>query len=317
MKRSNYTALLAGILLLAGLAFIGFHYGDFARFVQLLAHIDPLWIFAAALLQAATYCSLALIWYRILAVNAIHYPFIQLIPLALAKLFADQALPSGGISGIAFVIRVFKQRHVAGPVGMGVMLLSLLSFYIAYAIVAVLSFLAFWSHHDAHRWMAMVVALFMVISLVVPGALLLLTRRGERSGLPEWLARVPGIAGIVDTFKDVPDELLRKPWLVVEITAYQVLIFVLDAATLWAMLAALGDTVAPFLVFACFVIASVVSTVSLIPLGLGSFELTCVGLLVSVGVGVESAMTATLLLRGFTLWIPMIPGLLLTRRAIS
>ncbi|NTW53221.1 MAG: hypothetical protein HGB15_00300 [Chlorobaculum sp.] len=55
---------------------------------------------------------------------------------------------------------------------------------------------------------------------------------------------------------------------------------------------------------------------SLIPLGLGSFELTCAGVLVSLGARLETALTATLLLRGFTVWLPMIPGLLLTRRAL-
>ncbi len=32
-----------------------------------------------------------------------------------------------------------------------------------------------------------------------------------------------------------------------------------------------------------------------------------------LGVTLEAAFTATLLLRGFTLWLPMIPGLWLTK----
>jgi hypothetical protein len=59
-----------------------------------------------------------------------------------------------------------------------------------------------------------------------------------------------------------------------------------------------------------------IAMLSLIPLGLGSFETTCTGLLVMQGIPVETALTATLLLRGFTLWLPMIPGLILTRREL-
>jgi uncharacterized membrane protein YbhN (UPF0104 family) len=33
-----------------------------------------------------------------------------------------------------------------------------------------------------------------------------------------------------------------------------------------------------------------------------------------LGVGFEAAIAATLLLRGFTLWLPLIPGLFATRR---
>ncbi|UWX57121.1 flippase-like domain-containing protein [Chlorobaculum sp. MV4-Y] len=56
--------------------------------------------------------------------------------------------------------------------------------------------------------------------------------------------------------------------------------------------------------------------IALTPPGSGAFELTCTGLLVSLGTKVETALTATLFLRGFTVRIPMIPGLLLTRRAL-
>jgi hypothetical protein len=93
-------------------------------------------------------------------------------------------------------------------------------------------------------------------------------------------------------------------------------LIMLAAATLWAMLFALGEPAGFAVPFAAFVVATIVATLSLIPLGLGSFELTCAGLLVSLGARLETALTATLLLRGFTVWLPMIPGLLLTRREL-
>ena len=316
MERSKYIALIPGILLLAALAYVALNYGELERFAELVAHVDPLWIALASLFQAGTYFSLAMVWHRALAVNGANYPLGRLFPLAVAKLFADQALPSAGISGIAFVIDAFKQRDISGPVGMGTMLLSLLSYYIAFAIVAIASFLALWLHHDVHRWTVIVAGLFFVLVIAVPGAILLLTRRGGRNDLPAWLARLPVIAGVVETFHDVPDDMLRKPRLLFEATLWQSAIFALDAATLWAMLAAVGEPLGFQLAFPAFVVASMVATISLIPLGLGSFELTCAALLVSQGARLETALTATLLLRGFTVWLPMIPGLLLTRRAL-
>jgi uncharacterized membrane protein YbhN (UPF0104 family) len=41
-----------------------------------------------------------------------------------------------------------------------------------------------------------------------------------------------------------------------------------------------------------------------VPLGLGIFEASLVAMLRVVGVSIEAALTATLLLRGFTLWLP-------------
>ena len=69
--------------------------------------------------------------------------------------------------------------------------------------------------------------------------------------------------------------------------------------------------------FASFVIASVVATLAWIPGGLGTFEGTCVAMLHLHGVPIEAALAATLLLRGFTFWLPMLPGFALARRELA
>lgn len=56
-----------------------------------------------------------------------------------------------------------------------------------------------------------------------------------------------------------------------------------------------------------------VATIAPIPLGLDSFEATCVGMLGVIEVPIETALTATLLLRGFTLWLPMLASMWLVR----
>ena len=66
--------------------------------------------------------------------------------------------------------------------------------------------------------------------------------------------------------------------------------------------------------FASLVIASVAMTVILTPGGLGPFESACVAMLTLFRVPVEAALAATLLLRGFTYWLPMLPGLWVSRR---
>jgi len=63
--------------------------------------------------------------------------------------------------------------------------------------------------------------------------------------------------------------------------------------------------------------ASLAATVGPMPLGLGTFEAVCVTVLHLQGLSVEIALMATLLLRGFTFWLPMIPGLVLARRELK
>ena len=94
-------------------------------------------------------------------------------------------------------------------------------------------------------------------------------------------------------------------------------VFALDALTLWLAFRALGDTPAIWVPFVSFIMASMAATLGPIPLGLGTFEAACVGMLSLLGVAIESALAATLLLRGLTFWLPMVPGLWLARREIA
>jgi hypothetical protein len=199
---------------------------------------------------------------------------------------------------------------------MSVMLVSILSYYGAYVLVAAAAIFVLWVNHDIHQWIIMTSALFFLIAVTIPAAILFLKQWGGAREFPEWLVRMPHIAGLLGVYADAPGRVLRNPFLLIEATLFQIAIFLLDTATLWAMLHALGEDVSPLLAFPCFVIASIVAMLSLIPLGIGAFEVTCAGLLVMLGIRVESAFAATLLLRGFTLWLPMIPGLWLTRRVL-
>ncbi len=62
--------------------------------------------------------------------------------------------------------------------------------------------------------------------------------------------------------------------------------------------------------------ANVVATVAFVPMGLGTFEGGCIGMLLFLGVSIEAALAATILLRGFTFWLPMGPGLWFARREL-
>jgi uncharacterized membrane protein YbhN (UPF0104 family) len=68
------------------------------------------------------------------------------------------------------------------------------------------------------------------------------------------------------------------------------------------------------IVFGSFVMASAVSSLAWVPGGLGTFEASSVAMLHLQGIGIESALAATLLLRGMTFWLPMVPGFAMARR---
>jgi uncharacterized protein (TIRG00374 family) len=121
---------------------------------------------------------------------------------------------------------------------------------------------------------------------------------------------------LLDTVAQAPDRLLRDRDLLLRVTACNALVFLADAGSLFACLHALGQSASFGTAFIALIMASIVVTLGPIPLGLGSFEATSTATLRLLGVSFEAAFAATILLRILTLWLPLLPGMVLMRSAI-
>lgn len=308
----QWAGWLFGLLVLLAVVAVAAHLGDIERLVELLRSLSPAWLLLALLLQSATYVSLGLTWYIGLHHAGVERPVHELLPLTLAKLFVDQVAPTGGLSGTAFLVAALVRRGVPAPACMSVLLANLMGHYGANLLAALLAFALLWQAHEAKPWMAGIFGLFALLSVAIPAATLALRRFGPRA--PAWLLRVPGVASLARAASNAPTTLLGRPRLLAAMTGLGIAVIFLDAATLWVMLAALGLPTSYQVAFPSYLLAMMVATVGPIPLGLGTFEATCVAVLVLQRVPIEGALTATLLLRGFTTWVPLLPGLLLARR---
>lgn len=315
VKGHQFRSLFFGILLLAGVIAAVTHIGEIEHFAKLAREAKPKWLLVALLLQFGTYVCTAAVWKQALHFVNIRQSFFSFVPLALAKLFADQALPSGGASGISFFVAALKRRGVPTDLCMAMMLVSLVAYYLAYLIVALASLALLWFYHAIHIWILLLVGLFCLVAVAIPAGALFLQHWSKRA-IPKLLTRLPNVRGLLQGFTQAPKHLLRNRSLVVTSILLYVAVFLLDAATLWIMLLAIGQNVSFLAAFPSFVVSSIVATLSPVPLGLGIFEASSVGMLNTLGIPVEAALTATLLLRGFTLWLPMLPGLWLARREL-
>ncbi len=305
-----------GLLLLLALILAVTHFGEIRHFVALMEQAEPGWLLVALLLQVATYVAVAGVWQRALAHARMRLPLTELVPLGLAKLFSDQAMPTGGMSGTAFFVAALHRRGISTELCMAVMLVSLVAYYGAYLAVTTASVLLLWLHHALQAWIVVLAMVFGLVAVAIPAAGLWLQSRGDRPA-PKLLLRAPGLAPMLQAFARVSHGLVRDRALLAIAMTLHGAVFLLDATTLWVMLKAVGQDVSFWVALPSFVMASVVATLALVPLGLGTFEAGCVTLLGSLGVPIEAALTATLLLRGFTLWLPMLPGLWVTRRALD
>lgn len=304
---------ILGALALLALVAAVLHFGEIEQFTRLARQARPAWLLGALVLQGFTYVGAAAVWYVALAQCRQPQPFATLVSLGLAKVFADQALPSGSASGSVLVVNLLKARGVQEDVSMSALLTGLLSYYLAFLLAVLVSFVILLGTHHTNGWILSAIAVFSLIAAGLPLLVLWVRRRGEN--LAPWLTRrFPAVWRVLHQIHCAPLHLFSSPKLAVQTLSCQFLVFVLDAATLWVMLRAVGYSATPLIVFPCFVMATVAATLGLIPLGLGTFEGVCVGMLRLFGVPLAVAFAATLLLRGFTLWLPMLPGLWLAEK---
>jgi Mg2+-importing ATPase len=312
-KVARWFTWLLGAAALAAVVLVVLHVTEEREFIALLEQAHPWWLLWALGLQAATYVAQAGVWRLVLRRAGNHLPFGAACRLSLAKLFVDQALPSLGLSGTVVVTQALEARGQPRAAVMAAVAVDLASYFAAYVLCLVVALAILVGRGEASGLVLAVAALFLVFGTSLAVAILSLSGRvpGAWTGR---LLRVPGIGRAVTLLLQAEPHIARNPSVLARATVLQVTIAVLDAATIWVLVRGLGTAASPGAVFASFMISSLLRTLGFMPGGLGIFEAASVATLALAGIPVPAALSATLLFRGLSFWLPMLPGLAFSRR---
>ncbi len=292
------------------------HYSELGELKRLLESLDPRWLLAAAAIQTATYFCAARIWQVALRREHQHVGLLRLVRLSLVMLFTNQALPSAGLSGGSVVVHALRRTRVPAKVAMGALLVGLITMYIAYLVAIPISLLLLRLYHALSVGQAVAVAAgFAGVAFGVVIAVAWY-RRSLAPRMSGRIKDIPVIGALLVAIGRAPARLLRDRGVLTHATVLQFVEFMLDAATLHVIVAAFGVRTSPAAMFGSYVIASTVSRMVPVPMGLGSSEASLVLMLRAVGLSLEAAMASTLVFRGFTFWFPMLPGLVFARHEL-
>lgn len=312
---THWLSWLIGAALVIAVAMLALHFSEARAIASLAERAQPRWLLLALLLQASTYFAQGEIWRCIASAAQLPLSRTLTFKLSLAKLFIDQTLPSAGISGTAAVAKHLEQRGMAKSAVMAGVNLSIASYFTAYILALIFALLLLpW---PASSRFIMLGALSFIICCAGLVALLLILPGHMSGSMVRRLARLRAAKSLLDALTEANTALLRKRSLLLSVCAWQLAIILLDAATLWALIMALGTTAAAPAVFASFMIANVFRSIGFLPGGLGTFEAASVLALQSTGVPLPVSLSATLLFRGLSFWLPMIPGAWMSRRLLS
>jgi uncharacterized protein (TIRG00374 family) len=313
---ANWRSWLLALLLIAGVVVAVLHWGDVKKFADLVAHSRPLWLLAAAAAQLLTYVALAAQWARVLRAADCRAPFGKLLGLTVAKHFADQMVPTAGMSGNVVVVDRLQAIGASRGVAVAALILTIIAYYAAYGVAALVALVLIWLRGNTSWVIIGLISASLGLSAAVPALALWLQKKGAKA-IPAWLRRIRAVCELFEMIKEAPTTLVRDLSLVAQLTALNGAVFALDGWTMQLSLFSLGID-APFdAAFVAFIMASIVVTLGPIPMGLGSFEAVSIGMLRAMGVPFEAALSATLLFRGFTLWIPLVPGMFAARKQLK
>lgn len=302
-----------GIAFAAGIVVAATHYSEVLTLFQLMGKIQPSWLGAALIAQAGTYFAQAEIWRIVARKTGNGLPISLLYKLALSKLFIDQAIPSAGVSGTVVVAKSLSSRGLSNGAVVAAVVINTTSFFIAYVIaLAVALVIVIVSGHASSLILSVSVA-FMVLGTGLTVGMLALTPE-NLSRIPKRIQRFKFVQNALRDVREADSRLVRDKWLQSVATLYQLLTFLLDAATLWILMRALGGQPTFNGVFASFMVANLFRSISFIPGGLGTFEAAVVYMLKTAGTAYSAGLTAALLFRGITFFLPMAPGMWFSHR---
>ncbi len=313
---TSWLVWLVGAAACGALILVVTHLSEEEEFMRLLRQIDVFWLGLALILQAGTYVLQGIVW-RVVAVAKGQVLSVgKSFELSLAMLFVDQALPSGGISGVAVVSGALTRMGMPRAVVSAAVLVDVAMYHLAYGCCMALALAV--ALHQGHLpgWVTWAMLVFVLVEAGVCAFLISLP-----SGGVVWvktrLRRFAKLTRLLQWVEHAPSGSFKNKRVLLLAFAMHAMIFLLDAATIWVAARALGVAASVGGVFSCFMVSNLFRTIGIIPGGLGTFETASVVSLKSIGLPLSVGLSATLLFRGLSFWLPMIPGLICSRRLLK
>lgn len=310
---SRWLPWIFGVAILATVVIVALHVSEWTTFVHVLAKTSPAWILLATLLQIFTYVAQGEVFRAPPRASGSRIAAWFAAELSLVKVFVDQALPSAGISSTVFISKALEQRGMPRPIVSAAMVLNLVSYNVAY-IVCLLFALSVTTGTGRSYMVVIILAVLFLLFAVALVVCVIAISTGHWNKQLARFNRFPVVRNVMSFLEDADAGLTKSPRLLFETSMWQVVIFVFDAATMWVLVYALGVHASVKGVYASFMISNLLRTMGFVPGGLGTFEATSVLTLKLAGVAIPVALSATLLFRGLTFWLPMLPGLWLSKR---
>jgi uncharacterized protein (TIRG00374 family) len=293
---------------------------------RILKTAHPLWLGAALLMQSLVYLCFAAVYWRTLKLLGYHLRLISLYGVAFVAIFLGRVFPVGGTSTFAFLLYQLRRRGIPDGTGAVAVTLDGLSYLIAFFVLLTSGFIYLFTHGELSVNQVRIVAL-LTLAIIALGMYVwglsrdraLLTRRAL--SLKNWLARLlrrnwddMRVLAFIAEIYEGGALITRDRSGFVQLVGLHLSALLLDCVTLLLLFWSIGLWPHFSVVLLSYSLAYFLSTISSLPGGGGSFELTMTATMATLGIDQTVALSVTLLYRLLAFWMPLAVSAVIYRR---
>jgi len=323
MKKTSKRLFLGLLVIIVALTLF-LKFAELTKIVKLVLSANYFFILIALLFQAVVFWFVAKT-YKIIVdgFNHTHIKIKTLYKTAIVMLFLNQALPSMGISGNAYLFSTLKKHDVKSGKNIFMVVFNLIVLYTSYLtlITFAIIYLLFKGNLTTLQLSA---AIIMGVATVLLIAIILFLL--EKASRIQKLLKFIGVFLPMNTMnsKEIVTELLagkeqikKEQKIFFQAVATRTASFAVECLMIAMIFFAFGITPNLIAITIAYLIATLFSLISFIPCGMGVFETTMILTFKGFSVPYEVAIITTLVFRGFAFWLPMPIGLYLYRQQSS
>jgi uncharacterized protein (TIRG00374 family) len=301
-------------------------FSEIQNILLLLTEANPIFILLAVTSQTFTYFCAARIYKNALKLMGAVVPTIDLFKIAIVMLFLNQALPSMGTSGNAFLFSSLNKRGVSSGKSTLAVLLALLCYIAGVVLMVVIAFLYLIIFSSISEQAVTGVLIFLGVVVLISFIMFFILTNTSRmlsvllffrkiyEKLTKQKVSIQAVTNFVDDLYASFAIIKERPSVFFQPYVYQIILFSFDCLTIYLLFRAFGFTPAIGVVLVGYAIATLFYVISFTPGGLGTFEASMVLGFTQLAVPLEIALIVTLLFRGLAFWLPMPVGLYLFRK---
>jgi Predicted integral membrane protein len=308
--------------------FATYYFADIKKDFSQFKKVNVFWLVLAILSQSLTYFFSAIIYKQLLSVFnvKIKLGLWKLFQASIVALFFNQAIPSAGISGNTFFFNFLRKRNIPPHYIFSLIVIELLTFYAAMEMIVIVLFFICSFLYKVPVSFTIILGAGFFVYLVFGTGISLLGRKHTVGSLYKKI----GSSGIVKkflsgfkrSFKGISIEEMKNPWYIfrhdskrlLPAVIWQLLIFLADAFSIFALFSGLGITVQLVYVFAGLMLTKIISILPFSPGSLILYESSMSFFFSRMGVPLGGAIVVTLLYRALSFWLPIPVGLFFYRR---